>query len=100
MNYGFFEENGEMLGLVLGSIRHWFQGTEYHVDEFCVRTDVQGKGIGTAFMEAIQKEILKMKIQRIYLETDLRAPAFEFYKNRGFVYLQDHVALSKNLVSR
>lgn len=43
--FGFFE-NGEMVGLAMGSIRHWYAGTEYYIDEFCIKTSEQGRGIG------------------------------------------------------
>ena len=37
-------EDGELIGLSLGSIKHWYEGTEYVIDELCIRTDLQGKG--------------------------------------------------------
>ena len=39
-----------MIGLSMGHIRHWYEGTEYMIDELCVRADRQGRGVGTAFL--------------------------------------------------
>ena len=81
-----------MLGLTMGSVKHWYRGTEYLIDELCVRTDKQGMGIGTAFMDEIKNTLTKKDIHKIFLLTDKDAPAFEFYKKQGFV-LEDMVAL-------
>ncbi len=70
---------------------HWYTGTEYYVDELCVRTDMQGRGIGSAFLEAVQGELAAMGIHTIYLETGDDKPAFEFYKRRGFTHIEHHV---------
>ena len=100
--FGFFEEVGatgeapEMLALAIGSVTHWYTGTEYYVDELCVRTDMQGRGIGSAFLEAVQGELAAMGIHTIYLETGDDKPAFEFYKRRGFTHIEHHVSLFKN----
>lgn len=36
--FGLFE-NETMVGLSMGEIRHWFTGTEYFINEFCIKTD-------------------------------------------------------------
>ncbi|MBO4845737.1 MAG: GNAT family N-acetyltransferase [Lachnospiraceae bacterium] len=96
LTYGFFENDTiseeTMLGLTMGSVKHWYRGTEYLIDELCVRTDKQGMGIGTAFMDEIKNTLTKKDIHKIFLLTDKDAPAFEFYKKQGFV-LEDMVAL-------
>ena len=94
--YGFFSDGGDMLALSIGGIKHWCSGTEYMINELCVRSDMQGRGTGTAFLEAIQKELLAMDIHTIYLLTESRVPAFEFYKNRGFVQEEYTVSFYKN----
>ena len=94
--YGFFSDGGDMLALSIGGIKHWCSGTEYMINELCVRSDMQGRGTGTAFLEAIQKELLAMDIHTIYLLTESRVPAFEFYKKRGFVQEEYTVSFYKN----
>lgn len=95
--FGFFRGE-EMVGLSMGSIRHWYQGTEYFIDEFCVRTDLQGQGIGTAFLNAVEDRVRTMGVVHIFLLTDRDVPAFAFYRKNGFTMLEKNTALKKTLV--
>lgn len=94
--YGYFENN-KMVGLCLGSKRHWYGGTEYVIEEFCIASDKQGKGIGTEFMNKIECEIQKSGMTQIYLCTDKDKSAYKFYLNRGLTELTDHVNFFKQL---
>lgn len=49
LTLGYYDGN-EMIGLSMGHIRHWYEGTKYMIDELCVRADRQGRGVGTAFL--------------------------------------------------
>lgn len=84
-----------MIGLAMGCIRHWYEGTEYHIDELCISTNMQGKGIGTEFIRQIADCMGGEGISRIFLQTDRNMPAYEFYKKRGFEELQNHVSFVK-----
>ncbi|MBP7902585.1 MAG: GNAT family N-acetyltransferase, partial [Spirochaetes bacterium] len=52
-----FCENGVMIGLSMGRVKHWFSGTEYCIDEFCIKTEEQGRGLGRQFIEAVESFI-------------------------------------------
>ena len=39
LTFGLFED-GKMLGLAMGRIKHWYSGTEYNIDEFCISTEI------------------------------------------------------------
>lgn len=97
MTLGLFEDE-KMIGLSLGCIRHWYEGTEYHIHELCVATDMQGKGIGTEFVSQIENSVKKEGISRIFLQTDRNMPAYGFYINRGFVELYNHVSFVKSVL--
>lgn len=98
MTLGFFDNDSEMAGLAMGCIRHWYEGTEYHIDELCVSTNMQGQGIGTEFIEQIEDYVTTKGVCRIFLQTDRDMPAFEFYKKRGFEEMQNHVSFIKTLL--
>ena len=66
LTYGLYD-SGELIGLSMGYIKHWFRGTEYYIDELCIRTDRQGEGIGTFFMNEIEKAIGSIGIKKIFL---------------------------------
>ena len=93
---GFFD--GECLrGLSLGFIKHWYAGTEYVIDEFCVDRNKQGKGTGTAFLAAIEAYLREHGIFRIFLQTGKDMPAYSFYLKNGFRELEGHVSFSKEI---
>ena len=88
-------EKGELIGVSIGSIRHWYEGTEYIVDEFFIRGDMQGKGHGSTFLSLIEEYLRGLGLHTIYLTTERDVPAYGFYKSRGFQDLPNDVALFK-----
>lgn len=93
--FGFYE-NDTMVGLSLGSIRHWYTGTEYYIDEFCIKTKEQGRGLGTLFLQSNETEINQKGIRHIFLQTERNMPAYQFYKRNGFIELENHISFIKN----
>ena len=61
LTYGLFE-NGKLIGVSMGHIKHWYSGTEYYIEELCIQTNKQGNGIGTYFLKEIEKAINKSEI--------------------------------------
>ena len=96
LSYGMFE-NEKLIAMSLGRIKHWYTGTEYCIDEFCVRKDKQGQGIGTCFLENIEKAIREIGLVQIYLQTDIDVPALDFYIKNGFIHLEETVSLAKEV---
>lgn len=88
-------ENGNMVGLSMGSIKHWYSGTEYYIDEFCIKTEEQGRGLGKEFLGAIETFIIQKGIHHIFLQTERTTPAYSFYKKNGFFELENHVSFVK-----
>lgn len=81
----------------MGHIKHWYSGTEYYIDELCIDTAKQGQGIGTFFMNSIEKACRELELTHIFLLTEDNVPAFEFYKKNGFYKLENNVAFSKEI---
>lgn len=96
LSFGLFED-GRLIGLALGSIKHWCKGTEYYIDEFCILTECQGKGLGTAFMNVIEEKLREKGIVNIFLQTGADMPAHRFYNKLGFNELVGHISLSKHI---
>jgi len=86
-------ENGTMVGLSMGNIKHWYSGTEYYIDELCIKTEEQGRGIGTQFLKEIETFLKQRGIKQILLQTERSVPAYGFYIKNGFIELEDHVTL-------
>ena len=84
LTYGLFDDD-QLIGIALGYIKHWYSGTEYIINEFCVKTDRQSSGAGSFFIKEIEKAIKEMGLKQIFLLTDSNVPAYNFYKKNGFV---------------
>ena len=94
LTLGLFEE-GQMVGLSMGSIMHWYSGTQYYIVELCIKTTEQGRGLGKHFLEFIETYTKSKGVSYIFLQTERTVPAYEFYKKNGFFELEDHVSLVK-----
>ena len=96
LNYGLLID-GELVAVSLGSLRHWWEGTNYNIEEFCVSPGLQGQGIGSRFMEMIEQDIRQRGLSGIFLQTDTDKPSYGFYNKNGFGELTKHVSFYKKL---
>jgi aminoglycoside 6'-N-acetyltransferase I len=94
LTLGLFEKD-ELIGLSMGSIIHWYTGTEYYINEFCIKAGTRGKGIGTEFLKAVEQYIKNKQVTHIFLQTERTVPAYKFYKKNDFVEMKDHVSFYK-----
>ena len=83
LTYGLYDGD-ELIGIALGYVKHWYSGTEYIINELCIKTDRQGKGTGSFFIAEIEKAIKELGVKQIFLLTDSNVPAYNFYKKNGF----------------
>ena len=97
LTYGLFDDTDELIGISLGYIKHWYSGTEYIINELCIRTDRQGAGAGTFFLREIENAIRELGLKQIFLLTDSNVPAYEFYRKNGFIESETNVAFSKRV---
>lgn len=96
LNYGLIADN-KLVALSIGMIRHWWEGTNYNIEEFCVSPEYQSKGIGSRFMALIEADIKERDLCGIFLQTDNDKPAYNFYKRNGFNELSSHVSFYKRV---
>ena len=96
LNYGLFID-GKLSAISLGMIRHWWEGTNYRIEEFCVSPDLQGKGVGSRFMKMIEKDVQKRGLSGIFLQTDHDKPSYQFYQKNGFHQLVSDVSFYKKV---
>lgn len=96
LNYGLIID-GKLEAVSIGMVKHWWQGTNYNIEELCVNPNLQGKGIGSRFLDMIEKDIKKRGLAGIYLQTDLDKPSYNFYKKNGFEELDKHVSFYKKV---
>ena len=96
LTLGYFDGD-RMAALSMGYIKHWYSGTEYIINEFCVDRLLQGKGIGSSFLKAIEAYLAEHKISQIFLLTDRNVPAYSFYQHNGFTEEISNVAFAKRV---
>ena len=87
--------HGSLIGISLGKIKHWCGGTEYYIEELCIRSDLQGQGYGREFFRLIEEKLSELGLHTIYLMTDRNQPAYEFYKKLGFRELPELTSFFK-----
>ena len=97
LTYGLYDDEGELIGISLGYIKHWYSGTEYIINELCIKSERQGVGAGTFFISEIEKAIKAFGLKQIFLLTDSNVPAYEFYRKNGFTGSETNVAFSKQV---
>lgn len=97
LNYGLLT-GGSLTAMSVGTVRHWWEGTNYVIEEFCVSPDFRHKGTGTRFMGMIEDDVKKRGIAGIYLQTDKDKPSYAFYRKNGFDELDTRVSFFKSLI--
>ena len=96
LNYGLLID-GRLVGMSVGKIKHWWEGTEYAIDEICVSPAYQGQGLGSKFLSLIESAMREKGLGGIFLQTDNDKPAYRFYHKNGFRDLASHMSLYKSL---
>lgn len=96
LNYGLIID-GKLEAVSIGSVRHWWEGTNYNIDELCVSPSMQSKGIGSRFLNMIEMDASKKGISGIFLQTDSNMPSYNFYKKNNYEELDKHVSFFKKI---
>lgn len=85
----------EIVALSLGMKKPWIGGMEYYIDEFCIRYDFQGKGIGSLFLKHIEDLLSNEKVEGMILNTERDYPSCRFYQKNGFQIIGNLSVLGK-----
>ncbi len=78
------KEYGEIVAISLGMKKLWLQGTEYYIDQFCVKFERQGEGIGSRFLKMIEDDLESQGMNVVMLNTEKGFPSEQFYIKNGF----------------
>ena len=96
MSLGFYVDE-RLVGISLGTTYHWWQGFDYFIKEFCIKTNLQGHGYGTMFLSEMESYLRDQGIKAMYLMTDRDIPAFYFYEKNHFHEVKNSVMFAKNI---
>ncbi len=95
---GYVAYNGlNLVAVCFGHKRSWWIGKEFFVDEFYVRNESQGNGIGTKMLNYIKEQLIEEEYTRLVLLTNKGIPAEEFYIKNGFYNNQNRTVMVKEL---
>ena len=96
LNYGLMLD-GRLVGISVGRVNHWWEGTSYVIEELCISPACQEQGLGSKFLGFIEQNIQEKGVSGIFLQTENNKPAYRFYHKNGFKDLDNHVSLYKRL---
>lgn len=77
-------EGSDIVAVCMGHKRSWWMGKEFFIDEFFVKEEMQGMGIGTKTLKNIADKLTLEGYTRITLLTNKEIPAEIFYFKNGF----------------
>ena len=55
LSFGVYQDE-VLIGIALGRLKSWYEGTEYWIDEFGILPNMQQAGIGSGFMKSIEEK--------------------------------------------
>ncbi len=96
LSFGVYQD-GQLIGMALGRIKSWYEGTEYWIDEFGVLPEMQHSGIGSEFMGKLEMVLAEKGIKHIALLTERHVPAYHFYQKNGFDEQEETVFFVKKI---
>lgn len=100
MNNNYFvgyvlKDKSNVIALSVGMKKPWINGMEYYIDQFCVKVDMQGQGIGSQFLKMIETDIKSRGMNAIILNTEKGFPSEKFYLKNGFNSLDELIVFAK-----
>lgn len=96
LSLGLYEQ-GRLIGVSLGRIKHWYAGTEYWIDDLAILPQMQGQGYGAALIDRIEEHVKPLGIRAVVLFTERGIPAYGLYVKKGFAERNERVFFEKKL---
>ncbi len=97
-NGGFFGlaaiESGRIIGMIMGDEKQYYDGVTFTVNEFCVKNELRGKGIGKALFKEFENRLREKGVRAIELCTIPEDAAF--YKKLG-LEISETIVMGKEL---
>lgn len=93
---GYFENNG-LVAFILGNSESWLNMKQFYLKEMCVKTELQGKGVGKVLLSQLKQRLLEQQIQKIYLLTMHNSNAYHFYNKNDFITSEKMIVMGCNI---
>lgn len=86
--------NMEVVGVSLGYKVACIGSDYFMIEDFCIRPDMQGMGLGQYFIKELSSNLKLEDISCIMLNTVKGFPAYTFYIKNGFTEVKSSAILS------
>jgi ribosomal protein S18 acetylase RimI-like enzyme len=94
---GIYDKEQKMIGFLVGYTEKWLSNHHFYLNEMCVKSELQGRGIGSKLIKELDVFCDKNDINCIYLLTAKDGQAEAFYKKNGFYVSPKMIMMSKSL---
>ena len=89
--------DGKVVGFIMGHINYYLDQCEFSIEEFIIKKEYQGKGIGTKMLNYVEEDLKKIGIDGIILLTGSGFPSEKFYEKNKFRKLDRVIVMKKDL---
>lgn len=90
-------EGSNIVAVCFGHKKSFWTGKEFFIDEFYVRNESQGNGIGTKMMDYVKESLIEEEYTHLVLLTNKEIPAEKFYIKNGFYNNQNRTIMVNKL---
>lgn len=87
----------EPVGLVLGQKERWVDAFHFNLQEMCVRSSYQRRGVGRALLDYLKQELQRDGVSKMYLITGPDGPADALYSAAGFYRSRGRIVMASSL---
>jgi GNAT superfamily N-acetyltransferase len=92
-----YVEENDIKGAIFGNWEQFFNCIHYNLKEMFVSTDLQGTGIGSKLLNALEEQLKVLDIGTIYLFTSKGNKTSKFYQKNNFVEWESMAMMGKDI---
>lgn len=86
-----------IVGVAMGYLEYWYEGYHYNLKEIFIDTTVQGKGIGSKLLSALEEDLKDRDVRSIELMTLNAQKTLKFYEKNKYEISSSLLMLKKNI---
>lgn len=92
-----YVDGNDIKGAIFGNWEQFFDGIHYNLREMFVSTELQGTGIGSILLNALEEQLKVLGINTIYLFTSKGNKTSKFYQKNNFVEWDSMAMMGKDI---
>ncbi|RSL30550.1 GNAT family N-acetyltransferase [Salibacterium salarium] len=96
LGYTLYSDN-HLVGFIAGNQKKTPRGAVFYIAEFCIDSEIQGKGYGSKLLESLEDELINRNVSSVYLLTSNEGLAERFYMKKKYSVNENRIVMKKNL---